>query len=1203
MAVQFTKEQQQVIDLHNRNILVSAAAGSGKTAVLTQRIVKMVSEGEHPLDIDRLLVVTYTNAAAAEMRERIGKALEKRLEEEPQNEHLQKQTALIHRAQITTIDSFCLNVLRNHFNSIGLDPAFRLADEGERKLLEIDVLKDFLEEKYDRGEQSFLDCASYFAPGNSDDSLEEYIHGLYKNSLAYPSPVKWLDECAESYKISDVAQLKNELWYKALMQHIHGVLDGIHNKLKKALEICNRPDGPFPYADRIEEELEKITEIIEISKSENFDEICEALSGLEFGKLPSVTAKHEVNPVLKDMAYSMRKQAMETVKSTKQKYFAMSMAGVLDRMHTISPYVSTLSELAKEYKLKLDLRKRELNIIDFSDMELLALEILIQDDRPTAAALEYRSYFDEILIDEYQDSNMIQEKILWAVSSEDLGRHNRFMVGDVKQSIYKFRLACPELFVDKYNRYTKEESDCQRIDLSMNFRSRDEVVNTVNEVFSKLMKMENGGIEYDDAAALHRGAAFPESSGNESELLIFQIESDDEKKGKEAEAMMIAHRIKKLRAENKITVKEKRRKEDGSIEEVQVLRPVDYRDIVILLRTTRGWGEEFKEVLQREGIPAYISTKTGFFGVKEIKDVLNYLQIMNNPLQDIPLFGALKSYFGGFSDAEIAEIRVVGEEALKDKEGVHYLYDCLNIYRGELESKIQDFLYKLKEYRRKSAYTPIHELLNDIIHNTCYYEHVLALPGGEQRGANVLMLPVKAADFEKTSFHGLFHFLRYMDQLRKYEEDYGEADLSDENANVVRIMSIHGSKGLEFPVCFVSGITKGINQQDSKGAIVSDRNLGLGVDYINPELHVKGTTLKKTVIADQIRLDSIAEEMRVLYVAMTRPKEKLIMTGTFSGSEKLEQKILQYEEMHQSGEGISGYEFGEIKSFLDMLMPIISKVTRFSAEDLNEERIASEVCRIIDKDELTEIIHHSDETSSLKEKFEKKMNQAYPYEYRRGLVQKTSVSELKMKAMDAEDAALLHEDRERTAYIPGFAAEGENISGADRGSAYHRVMELLDFESISDSKDITSVIKEQMTGFVRDGFLTQEWFDAVNVSKIANFFNSDLAKSMTEAQKNGRLRKEQPFVLAIEANRVNADIPSGENVLIQGIIDAFYEEDGQIVLMDYKTDHVDNEEALIKRYRVQMDLYAEALSRITGKTLKAIYIYSFSLAKTIPVLL
>lgn len=1223
MAVTFTPEQQKVIDLRGRNILVSAAAGSGKTAVLVERIIQMITNEKEKVDIDRLLVVTFTNAAAAEMRERIRQAIDEKLELHPENEHLQKQAALLHNAQITTIDSFCLFVIRNNFNDIGLNPGFRVADEGELKLMKQEVLTELLEQEYEKKEKDFTDCVEYFTGGSNDKLLEEYIEKLYEFSMSNPWPEEWLAERERDYSITDVFDIEQSNWCRYLVNYVRICLKEAADSLSQAIALAHRPEGPYFYGELFEKEQEMLQQA---SLKEDFSALNAAFEGISFGRLPG-KKDASVDTECRERAKRLRNSVKKQIEGLRESYFALPLEKAFRRMSMAQQPVAVLVKLVLRFKEMFDERKREENIIDFHDMEHLALNILLKkkesgEYEATPAAGEYRQFFHEILTDEYQDSNLVQELLLQSISGEEEGRFNRFMVGDVKQSIYKFRLARPELFIEKYNSYTKNDSQRQRIDLHKNFRSRKEVIDSVNDLFYRIMGKDFGGVEYDEDAALYPEAVYPEYGNNRTEVILLEKDKESRLSSREQEALVIAGKIKELIRKFQVTDKETGR-----------LRPVKYSDIVILLRTTSGWAEDFKEIFEKEGIPAYVASRTGYFKAAEVRELLGMLHVLNNPLQDIFFYGAMKSFFGGFSEEEIAWIRSRGMrgsflyENLKD-----IVYDAETDVEEQIKAKAGRFLDRIENWRARISYTPIHNLIQDILTETGYGEYVMAKPGGGQRKANVEMLLVRASAFENTCYHGLFHFLRYIEQLEKYQVDYGEADILDENADVVRIMSIHKSKGLEFPVCFIAGLSKKFNMQDAAGRFIADVDMGIGVDYVDISHRIQSRTLRKNTIAVKLKLDSLSEELRVLYVAMTRGKEKLFLTAAVPDIQSLKEKLEQNKVWQDSVGTASGKVpfsvLASAGSYLDFLLPCLSpdEIEWLNCGDI----VMSEIEDTLQINDLKQKLLLSDSDNEVVTNLSKKLERRYSYEYLSDLFIKTTVSELKKAGMEhlseqsieeigegsgkgaKTEAAFtrrLYEEQEVTPYIPSFIKDREEMSGTDRGSAYHKIMELIDFKQFSalkasrkgafDESILTKELECQLDRMEESKKITSRWRMAVSVPKLVSFLGTDLADRMMKASGENKLHKEQPFVLGLPASRLNKAFPETEMILIQGIIDVYFEENGHIVVMDYKTDRVKTEEELIKRYKVQLDYYAEALERLTGKTVSEKIIYSFALGREI----
>lgn len=1218
MGVQYTEDQQKVIDLHQCNILVSAAAGSGKTAVLVERIIQMICNEENQVDIDRVLIVTFTNAAAAEMRERISQGIATMQEKYPESAHIERQATLLHNALITTIDSFSLYLIRNHFQQIGLDPAFRVADEGEIKLLKQDVLAELLEKHFCAKEEAFEACVEFFCPTGREKNLEDIILKLQEYADSTPWPEEWLEECRASYNAETVEDLEASLLGSYLQGYLRKMCGSLIKTLEQVKTLCEQSDGPYMYGEPVEAECEMLAALCKCTSLQEWET---KLQTVVFKTLPS-KKDDSVNADKRELAKAKRNQVKEAIKKMNEQFFAVTLSGNVEQIKRCKGPVNTLLDLTVEFAQEMQKKKKERKILDFSDMEHYALDILWERDgkelRSSKVALEYQDYFREVMIDEYQDSNLVQEYLLLAVSGEGNGNYNRFMVGDVKQSIYKFRLANPKIFMDKYNDYTKEDGEKQRIDLSKNFRSRDTVIDTVNHVFERLMSEEAGGIAYDENAALYAGLSYPENEDSFSELLLLnKPEEEEELDVKEAEARLLAKKIKELKAGYMVTPK-------GT----DTLRPAEYSDMVILLRTTSGWDETFKKVLEQEGIPVYITSKTGYFAATEVQELLQFLRVLDNPRQDIPLFGTMKSIFGGFTEEEIATIRCTDRKAS--------LWDLLCAQTGPEDSneteaekagksteqsgksicaeKAADFVERIRRYRKYAVYMPIRELLQTIVEESGYLHYVSALPGGSKRKINVEMLFVKAADFEKTSYFGLFHFVRYIEQLEKYDVDFGQDDMLDENADVVRIMSIHKSKGLEFPITFVSGLGKKFNMMDVNKSFLMDIDWGIGTDYVNAKERYRSKTIYRTGLAVKQKEENLAEELRVLYVALTRAREKLIMTAV------LEDAREKWDKRETVVQGVLPFErFMSAGSFMDYLLPVLDEsvvnVSFYTTEDLEVAAVTEQLKLMERKQVLEERADCVDDAllAKLQERF------AYTYQYGnlQGLYTKTTVSELKIAAMADKDEAAYHqfEKPESEPILPVFMRGEKGISATDRGNAYHKVMEIMDFELFFEEvpgennsggfergilrKDTKDMLEELLQKSIAQQVMPAEYGVAVNKYKLLHFLETPLAKRMWEAQKRGELYREQPFVLGIAADKLNPDFPAEEKVLIQGIIDAFFVEDGEIVLLDYKTDKVLNAKELWDRYEAQLDYYEEALSKLMQMPVKERILYSFSLEECV----
>ena len=1227
MGVKWTEEQEKVIRLRNCNILVSAAAGSGKTAVLVERIIQRITDGTDPVDVDRLLIVTFTEAAAAEMKERIGAAIEKKLAERPGDARLEQQATLIHSASITTIHSFCLSVIRDHFHVIGIDPGFRVAEEGELKLLKQDVLEEMLEEYYGKEDPSFLEFVERFGTGRNDRKIEGLILELYEYSRSYPQPDRWLDDCVSAYRFEDAGtagQPEMDPAARALHRAGRRAAD-MEEMLRSALKVCEEPDGPYMYGDMIESDLK---EIRKISQAGSLEELYDRISTVSWKRL-SAKKDETVSPEKKEQVKKIRDQVKKLVKDLQEAYFYAPPEVWRKDMEETAPMMEMLADLVKRFAAMLREKKAERNMIDFNDMEQFALAILTEekDGRlvPSAVAREYQEQFEEVMIDEYQDSNLVQEAILTSVSRVETGQYNIFMVGDVKQSIYRFRLSRPELFMEKYHTYSLKGGDRQRIDLHRNFRSRPEVLEGANYIFRRIMRMEFGGIEYDDNAALWPGAAFPPLPqdapeiregifDDRTELLLLDKSELAGEEERRAEARMIARRIRELTGCGFVIDKE-----------TGEYRRIRYRDIVILTRSIRGWAETFTSVLAEEGIPAYSVSREGYFETYEVSVLLDYLKILDNARQDLPLAAVLTSPIGGLDTKEMAQIRITYPNVP--------FYEAVSLYAGqnpgereasapilpELREKLERFCRQADQFRIRVPYTAIHDLLSEILEETGYGVSIAAMPGGVQRTANVEMLVEKASAFEGTSYKGLFNFVRYIEQLKKYDVDYGEASVLDEQSDTVRIMSIHKSKGLEFPVVFAAGMGKRFNTQDTKGSIVLHPELGVGMDDVDLKRRTKAPTFLKKVIQEEVSLENLAEELRILYVAMTRAKEKLILTGTGS----LPETILDPPEETAGGmvcydrdgsavdNEIPLYVLEKAKTCLDWLLPAIYdlpsgrkkpdcpiSVRIFTSEELTGGERAEEQAGEIALDVLrhwnTENIYDTALRSSLQEQ----MDYRYPYEDTGRLKRKFTVSELKKYSVLAEEAGEeMYQEPEAVPLVPRFMTEEEGLTGASRGSAYHKLLELLDFTLIYDEDSL----KRTVDRFQEQGKLTREMAECIRPEDILKFLRCSAGQRMSAAAARGRLHKEQPFVMGVDASEIYPDENSREMILVQGIIDVYFEEDDGLVVLDYKTDKVRAAAELKEKYHAQLDYYAEALSRLLQKPVKEKIIYSFTLREEIPV--
>ena len=1177
MGVTWTEDQKKVIELRNRNILVSAAAGSGKTAVLVERIMELICDEEHPVDVDRLLVVTFTRAAAAEMKERVGAAIRKRLETQPNNGYLQKQETLVSHAQITTIDSFCSYILRNHFGEIDLDPSFRVADEGELKLLKKDILKDLLEEEYRVKRPEFLHFVECYATGKNDEVLEELILKLYEFSASDPFPEEWLADLSKDFE---------SFGEGFVVEHANKMIRSLLEENMQAIELCRGIGGPYLYEEALQSDKMFLERCANCAAYVDYSAM---IRGRSFQALSRKKMSEEVEDEKKEVVKAARNHMKKTLEGLEKQFFYMPAERIWQIAEAAETAKKELIRLTLQFSAKFAEKKRKKNIVDFSDIEHLALKILVTRKDgvcvPTDVARGYAEYFAEIMIDEYQDSNLVQELILTSISKKVFGKNNLFMVGDVKQSIYRFRQARPELFMEKQETYSLQDSDSQRINLSKNFRSRKEVLDTVNFLFERMMIKELGNLSYDAEAALYLGAAMPlpeQKEDVESELLLFELpeETEDEKIDKaEAEASMVAVRILELLENTQVTDKK-----------TGFLRPVQLGDIVILLRSMSGWSDTFSNILSAYGIPSVTGSSTGYFSAMEVQTILNLLRVLDNQKQDIPFCAVMHSPIGNFTSTEMAMIRAAYPDIPYCDACVRYGQDGPE---GVLHEKLQDFWNVMSDLRKKAEYLPIHKLLWEIYDTTSYEQIVRMQPNGAVRVANLQMLVQKALDYENTSYRGLFNFVRYIENLQKYEVDYGVAESSAGNENAVRIMSIHKSKGLEFPVVFVSGLAKKFNKQDARERIAIHPQLGLGLDAVYPEKRLRVPTLQKKIVQKQIELESLGEELRVLYVALTRAKEKLIMTGSLKNAVETVKKTERENELCSRGRYESLCNGG---SFLEWILSVSAGENApfawkyVSMQELIKQKLEQTVEQVYDYAALRQ------KKTEISESLQEKFSYHYPYETWQNIPGKVSVSELKKAAME-EDVRELFEEPEMIPYIPVFLREERKGNAAERGTAYHRVMECMDFSKIYHSDQVT----ERIEALVQQRKIQKSAADMVNPYDIYLFCQTELCKRMLRAKEAGSFMAEQPFVIAKPACEVSSEYTAEKDVLVQGIMDVCFEESDGLVILDYKTDYVTSAQELVKRYEKQLLVYGEALEQLTGKKVKQRLIYSFCLGEEIVV--
>ncbi|MCU5790134.1 helicase-exonuclease AddAB subunit AddA [Clostridioides difficile] len=1268
----WTKEQLEVIESRECNLLVAAAAGSGKTAVLVERIIQMITSRENPIDIDKLLVVTFTNAAASEMRERIGDAIGKALDENPENKHLQNQLVLLNKSSITTIHSFCLDVIKSNFHRINLDPNFRIGDQTECAILKQEAIEEVFEDLYEERDEGFLNLVESYAERGGDKEVQDIILGIYSFAMASPEPKKWLIDSAERFNIDENFDFSQSIWARAILDTVKIEINGLCLNMERALKEVESIEELETFAEKLSVEYKKIADISQAC-NKSWDEAYKKMASMSFEnyvkgvKRISKDAPSYIKES-KEKAKTIRDKTKKSLESIVSATFNKDNDSIREEIKYLYNIVKPISSVVLRFEEEYSNKKREKGIIDFNDIEHFALNILTDVDEkgnivPSDIAVGYRNKFYEIFIDEYQDSNLVQEVLLKAVANTETP--NRFMVGDVKQSIYRFRQAKPELFLQKYNNYNdKKGSSHRKIMLYKNFRSREEVVDAVNYIFENIMNENIGEIEYTEKERLNLGANFnvdtDEKSiiGGATEIHLIQkdnkldddiindkddrinnkedeIEEEEKLDNIQLEARMVGNIIKDLMKVN----------EDGKIQKVydkgiDGYRPVEFRDIVILLRATSAWAPVFADELMNMDIPTYADVGVGYFDTIEIKTILSLLQIIDNPMQDIPLISVLKSPIFGFTPEDLIDIRVQSKdkifyEVLKSTAEYDGFTDSQNenesefIPSEECINKSKDFLIKLKEFKEKSMYMSTDEFIWYLYTRTGYYAYVGALPGGSQRQANLKVLFERAKQFEETSLKGIFNFVNFIEKLKKSSSDMGSAKTLGENANVVRIMSIHKSKGLEFPVVICSAMGKNFNTQDFKKSILYHHNLGYGPQFVDYERRISFPSIAKEALKSKINIENLSEEMRVLYVAFTRAKEKFIITGS---TRNIQDSIKRWSNGIESLDTISQYEILKGKNFLDWIMPCVLRHRDLSnlLEEVgldavfnvehnskwygklwNKNDILVEKKSDEEKESIEEILEKIDvdnPDSDYYSEIEEKLNYIYPYEFSTRKPATISVTEIK-KIQNNYEEELINTIFEQKVILkkPLFIQneeEREKISGTERGTIVHLVMEVLDLKNVSSVNDI----KSQIRGFVSKGIITEKQASIVNPYKIYKFFASNIGKRMLNAEIINReksiyaqVNMKDIYIYEKLINNDDKKLYDNESVMLRGIVDAYFEEDNQIVLVDYKTDFVNEENInqIIEKYKKQLDLYADIIETLTGKSVKEKCIYLFGVDEAV----
>lgn len=1263
--MEWTTQQKKVIDTKDKDILVSAAAGSGKTAVLVNRIIQKVTDKENPVNVDQMLICTFTKAAADQMREKIQKAIDEQIEQNPEDEHIVKQAGYIRSAMITTIDGFCNYIVKNYYDTIDLNPGFRIAEEAQLAILREEVMGKVLEKWYtlakeepdNKRYQDFLAAALSCNKDSTDKYLEEIINTLNNMASSHPSPDKWLLNMVNKKPVHNVKELDEEPIIKCIFVMIQRVIKDNINSLNMAKGICEQALGPLAYVENLESDIEIYKSFAQIK---SYNELYARFQTVKFSRLKTISKNQPVDLEMKDLVKEIRVSAKKKFEEIQKKYFYMKPKRMLKINNLTNDVLSVIASVALDFRCEYEKAKVDKGVLDFGDIEHYALKILTNNgnpNEPTQVALSLSNFYDEIFVDEYQDSNDVQEAILTSIAGKNNNKPYMFMVGDVKQSIYGFRMAKPDLFLNKADTYSvTDDSDNIRIDLNKNFRSRDKVLDFCNFIFERCMTKDAGKIEYTDVEKLYVGASYPENDEDYCELLIYDTndndENDDEDKEAndgafktveskdvdkaEAEIRIIAQRIKELTdTENGFLVT------DTNEQGEQIQRIARYSDIAVLFRGIQGWSEIIYDVFSSYQIPTVLESSTGYFSSIEIRVMLNLLRIINNPLQDIPLVSVLRSPIFCFTNEELAIIKASHSKGFMYEAIVEYVngFDALSNPEQEqliCKVKAEKFLEDLERYRSLADYMSIHELILRLFDSTGYYECVLAMSDGKKRRMNLDMLVSKARAFEKTNYCGLFNFIRFMDKLSTYSIDMGQAQ-NDDDIDGVRIMTIHKSKGLEFPIVFVAGTGKAINTQDSKDKIIVHRELGLGIDYINYNHRVKTKTLTKAVLSKLTQTESIDEELRILYVALTRAKEKLIVTGSINFNKVVTKNMLLSNK--DMGTMIPTLKIISLKSYLeliimtlmqtknmrllmeendiysifadDMTIDCCVKLKLFDADYISQSMIVNRLTNDITSDYLrnfdTSIVYDEQTKNELE-----RLDTIKVYTPAQAHKSKLSVSEIKHEKMkeleeysDSEFTnSLSHLEKLEQKENEENNSKNEQISAAMRGTLYHKLFELLPFaKAINKSNVNKDELIEYINDFTKDCSMLSDWERIIKISDIRKFLKTDLAKRMARADSEGKLFKEQSFFMGVDARDIYTETDSDEMILIQGIIDAFFIEDGKAVLMDYKTDSIkgytkeEGARMIAKRYASQLDLYAKAIKKATSLEVEEKIIYSVALGK------
>ncbi|WP_042224591.1 helicase-exonuclease AddAB subunit AddA [Oceanobacillus manasiensis] len=1237
--VNWTKEQEEAIYTGGKDVLVAAAAGSGKTAVLVERIIQKLLNKQNPVDIDSLLVVTFTNAAAQEMRNRVGEALEKALAEDPNSQHLKKQVSLLQRASISTLHSFCLEVVRQYAYLLDIDPSFRIANDMEADLIKQEVIDDLFERWYGEegsGQAAFFAVVDRFSNDRSDAEVEDLILSLYTFAVQNPYPDHWLDQLANTYAVSEVWEESTLSWLNIMKREVRSQFTAMEEEMALAMEMTKESDGPYQYAETIEVDIAGLQEAK--VHLEDWNMLQQHMENSTFAKLSS--KKMDCNEDKKKKVKALRDSYKKRWNDMKQGWFSRNLESHVQDMRELAPVIKKLTELVKTFKQEFSQQKRERALVDFSDLEHLCLQLLMEEQTPaeeptpSQVAIQFQQKFSELLVDEYQDTNLVQETLL-RLLSDRTGAGNMFMVGDVKQSIYRFRHAEPALFIEKYKRFAKEEEQGQRIDLASNFRSREDVLVGANYIFRQILDETVGEVKYDQNAELIYGNKMYDSlphSEPAPELLIIDREAEEEKdedSGEEdyrdlekaqIEARAYAEKIKGWIGQKDAAPLQVADKATNAHRDMQ------YRDVVILLRSMT-WAPTITDELKKQGIPVYAEISTGYFEAIEVKIMISLLKVIDNPRQDIPLASVLRSPIVGLNEDDLASIRLAG----RNKTFYEALLQFKKEQTGPVGDKLETFLAKLQTFRMDASQGALSDLIWDIYRETGYYDFVGGMPGGRQRQANLRALYDRARSYENTSFRGLFRFLRFIERMEERGDDLGAARALSEQEDVVRIMTIHKSKGLEFPVVILGAMDKQFNLMDLNQKYLLHKDLGFASKYIDPVKRITYPTLFFQALKQEKLRELLAEEMRVLYVALTRAKEKLVMIGNVASFKKKRQK---WEKMLDHSEWVLPAHYRmESKTYLDWVGPAL--IRHQSTEILRTEELQDAVLDEIRVDpskwnvkiqhgsELANIEETNDEAElSLRETLkawhpvqvedeelatsvDERLSYQYPYVEASRSRAKQSVTEIKRQRELKDEYSsdqLVTPFKAPITKRPQFMQKEKNVTAAEKGTVLHTVMQHIPLNNPLSPLEIEAFIEE----LVEREMLTRDEAAIVDNTAVEHFLQTDIARFMMEAPV---VKREVPFSLSLPTSEVYANWESKkeERVLVQGVIDCLIpHEDGWIIL-DYKSDAIHGEmtekmqEKMRNRYKTQLKLYRHAVEQIWKQPVKETYLYFFAKQQLIKV--